>query len=243
MLRFGTLSRLGACTPTGGLRGWPVGGDAPALPFHPGDTVSMEKVPVLRSDLPAAIWEQRDHFFIDGMRLEIRPCFREYEPPAFFRDATEKFRGRARLIEDGGLADDTAGLPSPPDAFAPSDPPRPLLLARPRAPGPPGADQRRLTRLPGGSGPLLRPLGPSFADDRWDLRRALVLQARAKEGRGGDPVSRLVLCVDLQTLVPCTRSPTTRRTTNATWDGTSDVGARIARTTPAGPTIPRVRCA
>jgi len=46
------------------------------------------------------------------------------------------------------------------------------------------------------------PWGLSFASDRWDLRRALVLEGRAKGERGGDQVSRLELWVDLQTLAP-----------------------------------------
>ena len=46
------------------------------------------------------------------------------------------------------------------------------------------------------------PWGLSFASDRWDLRRALVLEGRVKGDRGGDQVARLQLWVDLQTLVP-----------------------------------------
>jgi len=46
------------------------------------------------------------------------------------------------------------------------------------------------------------PFGLSFASDRWDLRRALVLEARTRGSAGGDQVDRMVLYVDLQTLVP-----------------------------------------
>ncbi|MCP5068200.1 MAG: DUF1329 domain-containing protein [bacterium] len=45
------------------------------------------------------------------------------------------------------------------------------------------------------------PWGLSFASDRWDLRRALVLEMRAKEPTG-DLNARQVLYVDLQTLQP-----------------------------------------
>jgi hypothetical protein len=46
------------------------------------------------------------------------------------------------------------------------------------------------------------PYGLSFASDRWDLRRALVLELRSKEGVGSEIEPRQVLYVDLQTLQP-----------------------------------------
>lgn len=46
------------------------------------------------------------------------------------------------------------------------------------------------------------PWGLSFANDRWDLRRAVVLEGRAKEDRSGDRVVRFIQYVDLQTLAP-----------------------------------------
>lgn len=46
------------------------------------------------------------------------------------------------------------------------------------------------------------PWGLSFADDRWDLRRALVLELRARSGTGDEIHARQILYVDLQTLEP-----------------------------------------
>jgi hypothetical protein len=46
------------------------------------------------------------------------------------------------------------------------------------------------------------PWGLSFASDRWDLRRALVLDLRAKQGTGSEIEARQVLYVDLETLQP-----------------------------------------
>jgi len=46
------------------------------------------------------------------------------------------------------------------------------------------------------------PWGLSFASDRWDLRRALVLDLRAKEGTGSEIEARQILYVDLETLQP-----------------------------------------
>ena len=46
------------------------------------------------------------------------------------------------------------------------------------------------------------PWGLSFANDTWDLRRAVVLEGYAKEERGGDQVQRFIQYVDLETLAP-----------------------------------------
>jgi hypothetical protein len=111
-----------ACRPEGGLRGAP-GGDASALSFafEPGAAVEHGKLESIRRFLPKEVWENRERFFYDGMRLEIGPCFRDYAPPAFFAAATEKFRGQAVLTEAGGLEGHTAGLPFAPDAIDPKD--------------------------------------------------------------------------------------------------------------------------
>jgi hypothetical protein len=112
----------GSCDPKGGLRGWPLGDAAPALPFKPGDVVAKEQLAVLENYLPPDLWSHRERFFYEGMQLEIGPCFRDYSPPAFYREATQNFAGRARLLENGGLADYTAGLPFPPESIAAADP-------------------------------------------------------------------------------------------------------------------------
>jgi len=116
------LPAPGFCEPTGGLRGWPLGEDAPPLPVAPGDVLDLEAAPRIAGYLPPQVWEHRDKFFFEGMRLEIGPCFRDYAPPAFFQEATEKLAGRATLIEKDGLADHTAGLPFPPGRIDPEDP-------------------------------------------------------------------------------------------------------------------------
>ncbi len=46
------------------------------------------------------------------------------------------------------------------------------------------------------------PAGVSFASDRWELRRAIVLEGRFKHGAFGDGVRRFVWYLDLQTLAP-----------------------------------------
>ncbi len=46
------------------------------------------------------------------------------------------------------------------------------------------------------------PWGLSFATDRWDLRRAVVIEGRAKGQKGGTQVARFVLYLDAQTANP-----------------------------------------
>jgi hypothetical protein len=119
------LPAPGACAPEGGLIGG-LGGASEdavaALPFAPGDVFDVDRMEVLEQFLPDFIWAHRDRFFFEGMRLEIGPCFRDYAPPAFFQEATERFRGEPRLLENGGLEHYTAGLPFAPDTIAPDDP-------------------------------------------------------------------------------------------------------------------------
>ena len=77
---------------------------------------------MLENYLPAFMWQERDRFFYEGMRLEVGPCFADYAPPAFFRDATEQNKGKAKIDADGGLVDYAAGLPFAPSGIAPGDP-------------------------------------------------------------------------------------------------------------------------
>lgn len=90
--------------------------------YKPGQVVTREQLDSLQPLLPPELWEQRDLFFFDGMRLELGPCFRRYAPPDFFAEATRQFAGQSRLLENGGLASAAAGLPFDPAALAMEDP-------------------------------------------------------------------------------------------------------------------------
>ncbi len=119
------LPAPGACQPAGGLVAGPGGSpeDAPAaLPFKTGDVFELERLDVLQDFLPEFVWPHRERFFFDGMRLEIGPCFKDYSPPAFYDEATEAFRGQAKLSADGGLDDYTAGQPFAAGDLASEDP-------------------------------------------------------------------------------------------------------------------------
>jgi hypothetical protein len=93
-----------------------------ALPFQVGDTLDIERLPVLERYLPDFLWPHRERFFYEGMRLEIGPCFRDYGAPGFFVSATEAGRGKASLDAGGGLVGHEAGLPFHPGAIATEDP-------------------------------------------------------------------------------------------------------------------------
>jgi hypothetical protein len=113
-----------SCAPSRGLIG-AVGAAEDvtvSVPFAPGDVVAHDRAELLRSYLPDFVWELRERFFYDGMRLEIGPCFRDYGAPFFFSEATERFRARPRLTDEGGLEGYTAGLPFPPDGISRKDP-------------------------------------------------------------------------------------------------------------------------
>jgi hypothetical protein len=111
-----------SCSPAGGRLAPGKPEDATPLPFQPGDSFGVDRLAVLQTFLPAFLWQERERFFFDGMRLEIGPCFRDYAPPAFFQQATAAGAGKARLDDDGGLRDYGAGLPFAPTGVAKDDP-------------------------------------------------------------------------------------------------------------------------
>ena len=108
-----------ACSPPGGLAGWPPGEDAAGVPFQPGDSFQLSQLETLKNFVPPELWTYRERFFHEGMRLEIGACFADYGPPEFYRAATETFRGRARLLPNGGIENYTAGQPFPMLEIAP----------------------------------------------------------------------------------------------------------------------------
>jgi hypothetical protein len=115
------LPAEGACAPSGGTFAAPgaPAEDATAAPFRSGETFALDRLPVLERYLPEFLWQHRERFFYEGMRLEIGPCFRDYGAPGFFVAATEQGRGKATLTADGGLEGWSAGLPFHTDEVAP----------------------------------------------------------------------------------------------------------------------------
>lgn len=88
------------------------GGDAlPNLPFKEGDTITFDQLDKLKDFIPAPFWENREFLFYEGMQLEVGPTMRDYTEADAYKAATEKYKGQAKVVEDGGLGDFTAGRP------------------------------------------------------------------------------------------------------------------------------------
>jgi len=88
-----------------------------ATPLREGEILGFEQVDRLQRYLPPELWPNRDLVFYEGMQLEIGPPFRDYAPPAAFREATERHRGEARIGPDGSLENYVAGQPFPSDSI------------------------------------------------------------------------------------------------------------------------------
>jgi hypothetical protein len=83
------------------------------LDLKEGDTIEFEKIDRLKPYLPKQFWDNRDFFFYEGMRLEIGPTQADYTPAETYKNATERFRGQARIGPDSSLENYTAGQPFP----------------------------------------------------------------------------------------------------------------------------------
>jgi len=97
---------------------------APAPSLEERDVVTFDQIERLRGHLPDAFWDHRELFFYEGMRLEIGPAFADYTPAKAYVEATERFRGQARIGPDGSLENFTAGQPFPDDGIACAEDPQ-----------------------------------------------------------------------------------------------------------------------
>ena len=83
----------------------------PTTPFKEGDTISFDQIDKLKDFLPEQFWENREFFFYEGMQMEIGPTFRKYGEADAYKTMSEKNKGKAKIVEDGGLGDYHGGLP------------------------------------------------------------------------------------------------------------------------------------
>lgn len=102
---------IALAAPAGAQPARDAGPETPA--FAEGDVIGYAEIGRLRPFLPAAFWAHRDFFFHPGMRLEIGPTRADYSPAREYLEATERFRGRARIGPDGSLEGYVAGWPFP----------------------------------------------------------------------------------------------------------------------------------
>jgi hypothetical protein len=103
---------------SGGASAGP-GDDIGPPQIREGSLLSLMDLLALESLLPEEIWNFREVFFYEGMRMEIGSCHRRYQIPDFYRQATEKFANRARVVDDGDLEGYLAGVPFPQDGIDP----------------------------------------------------------------------------------------------------------------------------
>lgn len=97
--------------------------DASAIRLREGMVLGMDDLFALRTLLPEEVWQHREVFFYEGMRLEIGPCHRRYPVPEHWKRATERFADRVELDEEGNLRGFVAGWPFPPEAIDESSDP------------------------------------------------------------------------------------------------------------------------
>ncbi|MCH2172773.1 DUF1329 domain-containing protein [Myxococcota bacterium] len=79
--------------------------------FQEGDVLSFDDVDKLKPFLPEQVWDNRDFFFYEGMKLEIGPTQFDYSNPKEFTAATERYDGGPRIGPDNSLENYFAGEP------------------------------------------------------------------------------------------------------------------------------------
>jgi hypothetical protein len=95
--------------------------DAATIQLREGMQIESDQLLMLRELLPPVIWQHREAFFYEGMRMEIGGCHRRYPSFGPYRRATEELAGKVRLDRDGNLLHYRAGLPFPPESIDPDD--------------------------------------------------------------------------------------------------------------------------
>jgi Protein of unknown function (DUF1329) len=105
------------CPTLSGLPGGGIAEDATPVRIHEGMLLTYQDVLLLGSLIPVEVWRNRDAFFHEGMKLEVGPCHRHYPTAGFYREATEKYAGQAKLDAEGNLEGYVAGLPFPPESI------------------------------------------------------------------------------------------------------------------------------
>ena len=101
--------------------------DAVPVALAEGMLLDQDDLLVLRQLVPPKIWQHREVFFHEGMRMEIGPCHRRYPVADFYSEASARFAGEPRLDDKGNLRDYTAGLPFPPEQIDPESDPQAAL--------------------------------------------------------------------------------------------------------------------
>lgn len=89
--------------------------DAPPIVLKEGMTIEADQLLMLRRLVPPVLWQHRDAFFYEGMKMVVGGCHRRYSTFRPYRVASEKFAGESKIDRKGNLVNYTAGLPFPAD--------------------------------------------------------------------------------------------------------------------------------
>ncbi len=111
----------GRCPDWSGGASAVIEGDSGPPAIREGALLSLMDLLALESLLPPEIWNFREVFFYEGMRMEIGTCHRRYQIPDFYLQATEKFADQVRIEGKGDLKGYLAGIPFPQDRIDPED--------------------------------------------------------------------------------------------------------------------------
>jgi hypothetical protein len=139
--------------------------DAPPVLLKEGMLVEADQLLMLRRLLPPVIWQHREVFFFEGMRMEIGGCHTRYPVFSPYKAATDRFRGQPKVDDEGNLEDYTAGLPFPPDDIDPKDKQAAVRWAwnlEQRYRGAGFRGEFRITEIPSGIGGILTFEGDLF---------------------------------------------------------------------------------
>ena len=92
---------------------------APA-PFEQGEMIQIGDIERIRNYIPQPFWRHREHFFFEGMSMQIGAFYRDYSPSPEREALTAQYGGKARIGADGALENYLLGRPFP--EIDPSDP-------------------------------------------------------------------------------------------------------------------------
>jgi hypothetical protein len=95
--------------------------DASPVLLREGMSIDSDQLLILRELLPPVIWQHREAFFYEGMRMEIGGCHRRYPSFGPYRRATEELSENVKLDKQGNLLHYRAGLPFPPESIDPNE--------------------------------------------------------------------------------------------------------------------------
>jgi hypothetical protein len=98
----------------------PVDSRRPPPPFDRGDVIQIGDLERIRNYIPQPFWRHREHFFFEGMSMQIGAFYRDYSPSQEREALTAQHGDQARVGAGGALENYVLGRPF--SEIDPSDP-------------------------------------------------------------------------------------------------------------------------